>query len=608
MPKRFKETVDLQPQEVRTGAASGTLSLAQRLEEFQSTSRQVTSGLISKVGKQAEERGGLSGEAVPIKRTAGKTQVPEFREKKFIGSVEINAHNKALRASYIAALGNDIREGIGDIQNKNPDNLVKFNDLSEGFAKGMVESVDPSVRHLVEGALDNRITTGRVTVQAANIKKDSAIAKASLQKSMDSAGLEAARAAFEGDTLTSAENLAQVKIILGEMKDANYISSDQEAEFFRNYEMEATEQTKRRELDILSDKSIEDATALVDRWENKIPKGWSPDEWKTFIKSARVDLNHKKQVQKAGTLESSNIEERKLFDSLLTGDLNPTQIKNAKLNTEDKRQKWFDRYLSNKRSARAAVIAEETLQRTRRNDLHVQEQRVKIKIETEEEQILDDIYSEGKLTTSVLNASKAKSSIKRQYRSLMENRAKVAKDDAKKLKKNLAENEIELNLGNWEDGELDIYLDRGLTADEVFQWEQRNNDVKNDPNNYKNDIVYKAGLIDLKNAKKNLLYIGGEETDDLAEDNKNTQRYLQAIEQYNSMASQPDADFAEILDSIKKPYIEDATKGLLDAWFFKMLTPPGVFEAATKIKKILSGKENDLSGKSDEEILKMLGE
>ena len=44
-------------------------------------------------------------------------------------------------------------------------------------------------------------------------------------------------------------------------------------------------------------------------------------------------------------------------------------------------------------------------------------------------------------------------------------------------------------------------------------------EVTEETNNYKNDIVYKAGLIDLKNAKKNLLYIGGEETDDLAEDN-----------------------------------------------------------------------------------------
>ncbi|MFQ6609433.1 MAG: hypothetical protein ACE5D7_01405, partial [Fidelibacterota bacterium] len=148
MMARFEEVINIRPQTAETGAVSGLMSLSQKLEQFQNVQNQITSGLLTAAGKQAEQRGVETGQKVILEKEKGITKAPKFKKKRFIGSIEINAHNKALRAAYLSSINNDIREGVAKIQTENPDNLINFNESVSSFAKGMINTVDPSVREL----------------------------------------------------------------------------------------------------------------------------------------------------------------------------------------------------------------------------------------------------------------------------------------------------------------------------------------------------------------------------------------------------------------------------------------------------------------------------
>ncbi len=111
--QRFKETVNINPVDTRTGAVQGLMSLADRLDNFKNLGSQ-----IAQVGFQAREqkltaRGTATGGAVPLERNAeGITTQPELKEKTWFGDIESGAHNRALQSAYLGSLNNDIRTNV----------------------------------------------------------------------------------------------------------------------------------------------------------------------------------------------------------------------------------------------------------------------------------------------------------------------------------------------------------------------------------------------------------------------------------------------------------------------------------------------------------------
>ncbi len=300
---RFKEKVNIQSQSLDTGIVQGSFSVAQKLENFQSQQRQVTSGLIQQLGERAEKRGIKSGQEVPIERIDGKTQKPKFKEEKFIGGVAIKAHNKVLRAAYLSSLGNDIREGVGKIRAKNPDNVMEFNDAVSGFAKGVIDSADPSIRHMAKEALDDKITSNRIVVQAANIKKDNDLARETLNNAIKSASDDAFQKSRNGEDLESTKSRVEAYLSIDETVEAGFISADEGTGLKRSIARVSAEQKEKGNLDRLADISLPKAYEHLDNLNKKVPDGWTVDEWQDFIVSSQQDLNRKAARMKRQVVE-----------------------------------------------------------------------------------------------------------------------------------------------------------------------------------------------------------------------------------------------------------------------------------------------------------------
>lgn len=289
---RFKETVALRQVPTSTGAVQGALSLSDRFAAFEQLGSQVAQIGIQKAEKAAVERGIASGQAVQLEKRDGKTIAPKFKEKKFIGGIEIEAHNKALRASYLASLNNDIRTDISRIQAENKDNLVGFNESVKGWAKGILEGVDPSVRNIVQTKIEDRVVSSRISVQEAAIKRQNEEAAKQLEISSQTTLDDAFSFASNGDLLSADEALLDYGNILVNQVEAGYMLPAEAQEKIRDAKIKVVHENMVGSIRKLSNtgQTIE-AADLIQRAQQKIPKGMSVEDHQDLTRAMVAELS-----------------------------------------------------------------------------------------------------------------------------------------------------------------------------------------------------------------------------------------------------------------------------------------------------------------------------
>jgi hypothetical protein len=575
--QRFRETVPIKQTDLGTGIPERTMSLVEKLHQFDNQLENFVGKGFELRAENEAQAGAEEAEATPQRDEEGKLQQPPFREEGIFDRHRTRAYNATLADAYKESQKNDNRENLSRIFLENSMDVAGYTASAEAYKTGVLKNVDPYIQADVGQELERSISIGKTKVQEnqmqANLKTAQGIFQVSYQKN----ALEASRLAREGDTLGSGEALFQAITNINKLT----IGKDKKEELIRGVERETTEQTFRYAFDQLP---IEETEAEINKVEDAVPGGWKPDEWDTFIKSARTDLTHRKTVERAQAGVVSDAEEENLFRKLVKNELTETDIETAALDDPAKRLRWYGVMNQNTDRAKAARKAEKDLIRQERNDLYTMETRAKAQIESVAEAGMDTLYSNMSLTIDMIDTSNASTAMKRIYRDMVKKQTKAVKDRAIELNTLMLDAEILNNLGGWTDPQLYDFVDKGLIPDDVYIWQQRNKETKNDPNNFRHDVVYKQGLRDLQNAKENLLFIGGgneagkTEKQLLNNDNRNTGEYLKVLRQFERECSQPGADVDAILMRLKKPYLgnvsqtymerltEGATKAITEAW------------------------------------------
>lgn len=288
----FKETVNIQPVSTTSGAASGLLSLADRISAF---GGQAFSLAETELTAKAQARGQESAAITALQKKGGITQAPELKEEHFIGGIEIKSHNKALRAAYLASLSTDIRDSIGRIQQDHPADIIQFNENINGLRKGIMSGVEPAFRQEIGTFFDSKSGTAGLNVRGKDIQRQHHEAKATIEGAIDKSSNEAAVAARNGDNLTASEGIVETVELFNQLIDIEKDPAKKNAlvEERRDFQREVAEQTFRREFDILSDDNLQDAFDLVKEKRKEVPKFWTPDEWDTYLNSQNAELNRK---------------------------------------------------------------------------------------------------------------------------------------------------------------------------------------------------------------------------------------------------------------------------------------------------------------------------
>ena len=286
----FRETVNLRPVDATTGAASGLLSLADRIDAF---GQQALGVATAELTERATKRGQESAAAEKQVKKKGITQAPVLKEEHFIGGIEIKAHNKALRSAFLASLSNDIRENIGRLQIESPDDIIQFNEKVNGLRKGILQGVEPQFRNDVAEFFDSKATTAGLNVRGKDVARQNAEAEDQIVKSIDAASNEAFRSARNGDIESAGENTIEAFVAIDAAVDSGFIAESEAVGQKREIERETAEQSLRREFDILSDDNLKESFDLVKEKRKKVPKGWTPDEWDSYLNSQNTELNRK---------------------------------------------------------------------------------------------------------------------------------------------------------------------------------------------------------------------------------------------------------------------------------------------------------------------------
>lgn len=285
MAERFNERVQLGGVATGLGAAGASLSLVDKLEGFKTQA-------FGAAEQRAIQRGAQEARETALVRMGGITQAPEFKEVGFFGSVEAQAHNKTLRAGYLASLDNDNRAAISDISARNSDNLIKFNDEMESYAKSVINSVDPSIRQLVAQDLEQKIITARGKVQAADIKRQKDISLGQIELAAQDTLDDSLLSAREGDITASGQSLQDLFAIYdGQVESGLLIPSEAELKK-RDAELKVT-----REVMIggvkqkIKDGDFNGAIEAIVKTRERVPKGFTIEEHDEVITAMTSEVN-----------------------------------------------------------------------------------------------------------------------------------------------------------------------------------------------------------------------------------------------------------------------------------------------------------------------------
>ena len=288
MAKRFTDQVQIRPQNLSTGFVEGSNSVLSRLNQFKQSTERLVGVVEAKRGKEEAQQDIAEGK--PFKRKEAG-----IAETILTGGISTKAYNKSLETAYLAGLGNDSREALAGIEAENPDSITQFNEKAQGYISGVLKSVDPSVQNQVADFLDSQVTNSRIRVHRNTIKKNKAEAVAESSKAITTFGNEAASLAREGNPEGAAESALQSFSVIDGLVESGDLATDKAANIKREINREMTEQVSRKKFDdILEGEGTEVAEQELNKIRSKAPKGWTPDEWKTYTNSQQTDINRQK--------------------------------------------------------------------------------------------------------------------------------------------------------------------------------------------------------------------------------------------------------------------------------------------------------------------------
>ena len=288
MAKRFTDQVQIGQQNLSTGFVEGSNSLLNRLQQFKQSTERLVGTVEAKRGEEEAQQAISEGKPFKRKETS-------IAESILTGGVSTAAYNKSLETAYLAGLGNDSREALAGIESENPDNITQFNEKAQGYISGVLKTVDPSVQNQVAQFLDTQVTNSRIRVHRNTIKKNKADAVAESSEAVTSFGNEAASLAREGNSTGAAEAALQSFSIIDGLVESGDLATDKATNIKREINREMTEQVSRKKFDdILESKGTIEAEKELNKIRTKAPKGWTPDEWSTYVNSQQTDINRQK--------------------------------------------------------------------------------------------------------------------------------------------------------------------------------------------------------------------------------------------------------------------------------------------------------------------------
>jgi hypothetical protein len=204
---RYQRSEAAQAVPTSKAEANNLNSLADRLRQFS-----------NKQFEREAQQAGIEGKQAGQLAASGKIGGLDLSDNSTIRS---RAFNQGAQLSHAAAIKIDINENISRLKMENPYDVAAFTELANGYKKGLLAEVDPSIRAMAEGDINTAISNGTIKIGADFMKQEQTKQVATIQKGVDVAMELSLQMAARGDIEGSDDQMNQIRTAIQAGIDAN---------------------------------------------------------------------------------------------------------------------------------------------------------------------------------------------------------------------------------------------------------------------------------------------------------------------------------------------------------------------------------------------------
>jgi len=286
--------------------------------------------------KKAKKKGLTEGAQAGLEAQKSGSELP-LKEGGFLGSIETDVYNEAVKNAYLASLDNDNRVEIARIAAENPDDLSAFDNLVSSYSNTVLANIDPEVQTAAELTMNTLISTARQRIQAQEISNNVTTADNLLILSAETSARDAMRFANEGELDAAGMSLTSAFSAITARVDSGQLDPSAGKKLKRELKIATDVEVNRFTFkNMIENEGIAKAVGFLQRASDKPLKNFGVDEQRELIETLKSDLNNFIQLgnvaesQQQDTLVASQkAEASNLFTGIATGQTDATDVDRA---------------------------------------------------------------------------------------------------------------------------------------------------------------------------------------------------------------------------------------------------------------------------------------
>ena len=263
------------------------------------------------------ERGMEEGQAAGTEAQESGKGLPQ-RELSLIPRVSERAYNEGARASYMAGLDRDNREAFAEMAEVHKDDITGYQNAVDNYKSTVLKNAPKQIKNELKQSLENLDSSNFIRIKNRDIERKHREHIETISSHAEKAKNDAIAAAFNGDDITAGEAMLAGFKSVDSLVEAGAISSTQAGLLKENIDKDVIK--ARFSGALLSQFDTESPQAAydsLDKLSEKVPSGFSREEWQDFISGAQRELNAKLGRQaKQMVANAKEIQKQQAFDDI----------------------------------------------------------------------------------------------------------------------------------------------------------------------------------------------------------------------------------------------------------------------------------------------------
>jgi predicted transcriptional regulator len=283
-------------------------SAARRFEALAGMADQANDIAFNIAAKKRAEQGQEAGLAAGI--AAAEEGKPIEKEKGFLSGISIfdQAYNSALEKSFVASIDTDARENIARIAEESNGDIVKFDEISAQYLKGLSSGISEDYKNVIQLSIDPVVASSRSQVQSQYIVRERQETDERLINNINSAVDSGVRLGSLGDTEGAMTSLQSATESINARVESTAISQSAADILIKNAAVTVESSLGRGALkNTYQERGAIAAVDFIETVQDTPIKGFTVKQQDTLVDVLKQDLNQYMQLENIKEKQSEEI-------------------------------------------------------------------------------------------------------------------------------------------------------------------------------------------------------------------------------------------------------------------------------------------------------------